>query len=1167
MEYRILGPLDVARPAAGPVKIEGAKTRTLLVLLLLSRNSLLSVDRIADQLWSGSPPPSAAATIHAYVSRLRRALSGPDAADRGPLVTRKPGYLLRVAPEECDVDRFEELLRRASGARPDEAAALLREALSMWRGPALVDFADLSFAAMEADRLAELRMVAVEHLAEADLARHRHTELVPELERLVAENPLRENLTALLMTALYRAGRQTDALRAYQAAYRRLAQEIGVLPGPQLRALETAILNHDPSLEAPAARIAPVPPGPRPLPSAVVRLRGHVPLLGRDAELAQLRRAWSRLGPADCRLVAVAGEAGIGKSRLVAELVHARHEEGAAVLWGRSLARELVPYQPLVEALADHLAARSPEESAALVHAAGRPLAWLLPDIAGGAPAGTEPAEPGARRYLMFEATAMLLAELVAPAGLVLVLEDLHLADASVLSMVEHLVRRARRGPLAVVVTFDDALAGANEPLSELLAGVGRDGLLERVNLAGLAEGAVAALMTRVRGGSPAPAAVVRAVRRRTLGNPLFVEELVRDGNGGDPEAMPARVRDLVAARLARLDPDLTEVLQAASLVGAEFEADVLAGMLDRSPVTLGAVLDRAVGARLVDDLSRVPRRLRFVHQVVHDAARASLTGTRVAELRRRLVDTLTDMTGSTEHYAALAHHFRLTSHEDARRSADYARRAGDHALGRLGFAEAAQHFQNALDSLATLPGDVRRDRCELLLRLGSARRPLYMRLSTQEAFHAAAELAIDLADPQLLVPAAWGLLTTSEYSATTAEMVEVFRQGLASLPPGESLPRVALTAGLARALPPGPQVAALGRQAIRMARRLGDPEAVLFAVGAGVLTTWAPDNLDERIALSSDVIAEGHELGWVELAHEARAWRAACAEELGDQAAADADLDAVRDWAHAHRQPFFLGLLDLRGAARALSQGRYADAEQLANAAVRGIDAGPDFHAGYSAQMFALMRDLGRLAEVDTMLADLVAASPHVPAWRAARAVADVEMSRTRAARSIVESFAADGLAGLPRDWLWLSALGHLADCCTDLALLDIPLPDAAAGLYRLLEPYADRCIVLAHGVLCTGAAARQLGGLAAAIGRYDEAAHHFDAAIATNQALHAVPWTARAQLGYADALLRRRAPGDVERATGLRHEADRAIAAIGAQGLAWRSRLLGQRLPADAR
>jgi DNA-binding SARP family transcriptional activator len=1158
MDYRTLGPLEVARPGSDPVKIEGAKTRALLVLLLVSRNSVVSVDRIADQVWSGDPPPSAASTIHAHISRLRRALTGSGGGHRSPLVTRRPGYMLQVAHDEYDVDRFEELVRKASGAPPDEAAGLLSEALSLWRGPALAEFADLSYAALEANRLAELRLSAIERRAEAELARCRHAELVAELEHLVAENPLRESLTALLMTALYRSGRQSEALRAYQAAYRRLAEEIGVAPGPQLRTLEAAILNHDPAVEPPIMPSIATTRAVDIFPPALARLRDQTPLIGRAEELEALRRAWTRLSSTGCRLLVVAGEAGIGKSRLVAEFAHTLHEQGVCVLWGRSLERQLVPYQPFVEALGDHLATRGSEESSTLARTAGQPLRWLLPELAD-APAAAEPTEPGARRYLMFNAAATVLAALVGTAGLLLVLEDLHLADPSVPSMVEHVVRRAQRGPMALLVTVDDALADAHESLRTLMAVLGRDGLLERVTLSGLAESDVGAIMSRTRGTRHAPAlSAVRAVHQRTQGNPLFVEELVRDGS---TDTLPARIRDVVSVRLSRLDPDLTEVLQAASLIGAEFETDILANVLDWSDNALSAVLDRAVNARLIDDLSRAPRRLRFAHQVVHDAVRASLVGPRIGDLRQRLVDSLAGQTDRTDHYATLAHHYLLTSHEDAHRSAEYSRRAGDHAMERLGFAEAARHYQSGLDTLSTLAGDVRRERCDLLLGLGTARRALYQRLSTLEAFRAAAEIAIDLADADLLVRAAWGLAATSEYSADSQTVVDVMRQGLAALPPGDSLARVTLTAGLARALPPGPHVAMLGREAIEMARRLDDAEAILVAAGAGLITTWAPDNLEERIALSSEIIATGHELGWVALAHEARAWRSACAEEVGRYAAADADLLAVRNWTSTSQQPFFVGLVNMRDAARALYQGRYAEAERLATAAVADIDAGPDFQAGYAAQIFGLRRDLGRLAEVDSMLSELVAASPDVPAWLAARAVADIELGRLDAARSIVDWFA-DSPTHLVHDWLWLSAIGHLADCCADLAFLNTPMPEASAHLYRLLEPYVDRCIVLAHGVLCTGAAARQLGGLAAALGRHDEAIKYLEAATVTTREQRAVPWTARAQLAHADVLIRRNAPGDAESAAALKREADAAIAIIGAEGLAWRSRLLGERL-----
>jgi hypothetical protein len=569
----------------------------------------------------------------------------------------------------------------------------------------------------------------------------------------------------------------------------------------------------------------------------------------------------------------------------------------------------------------------------------------------------------------------------------------------------------------------------------------------------------------------------------------------------------------------------------------------------------VAAVLDRAARAGLVEAVAGVPGRLRFGHRIVYDAVVAGLPDDRAAVLRRRLEDALGARDDS---YAVLARHFRLTADQDARRSVEYSRRAGEQALERLGFAEAARYYGEALDTLAGLPGDLRRERCELLLRLGTARRALYQRLATQQAFLRAAETAIALRDPRLLVRAAWGLLSTSEFSASSPAVVAVFEQGLAALPEDDSLPRAALTVGLARALPHGPRAVSLARQAIDMARRVGDPEGILCALGGGLLAVWAPDNLDERIAFGGEVIATGHELGWAELAHEARAWRAAWAEELGDLAAADADLDAVRAWANATRQPFFLGLSDLRGAARALHQGRYDEAERLATAAVQGVDAGPDFQAGYAAQLFALRRDQGRLAEVDAMLTEVSAGAPHVPAWHAARAVAHVELGRLDAAVEVLGALAVDDFAALPRDWLWLSALGSLADCCADLALLGAPVPTAAATLYRLLTPYRDRCVVLAHGVLCQGAVARQLGALAAVLGRHDRAVAHFQAALRVNQAQGALPWVARTQLGYADALLRRGAPGDAATASALLAEADATIAAIGAEGLAWRSRRL---------
>ncbi len=251
MEFRILGPLEVWDGGA-EVSLGGPKPRALLAGLLLHPNEVVPTDRLIDELWGEDSPEDAAAALRVNVSRLRKALP------QDVLTTRSPGYVIRVEPDELDLHRFERLVDEgrsllARGLAAD-ASERLRDALSLWRGPALADFAYESFAQAAIARLEEIRLAAVELRIDADLALGRHDELVGELEALVAEHPLRERLRRYLMTALYRSGRQAEALDAYQDARRALVDELGIDPSPALQELERAILRQDPSLdvEAPA---------------------------------------------------------------------------------------------------------------------------------------------------------------------------------------------------------------------------------------------------------------------------------------------------------------------------------------------------------------------------------------------------------------------------------------------------------------------------------------------------------------------------------------------------------------------------------------------------------------------------------------------------------------------------------------------------------------------------------------------------------------------------------------------------------------------------------------------------------------------------------------------------------------------------------------------------
>jgi YVTN family beta-propeller protein len=251
MDFRILGSLEVLE-GERVVDVGGGKQRSVLALMLLHANEVVPTDRLIDELWRDEAPPSAAKIVQVHVSRLRKALDG---AGEGVLITRGHGYELRIASGELDVDRFRALLgdgRTALAANePDRAADTLRKALALWRGPPLADFTYESFAQDEIGRLEELRLAALEERIEADLALGRHDAVVQELEGLVTRHPFRERLRRQLMLALYRSGRQAEALEAYRDARRTFANELGLEPSPSLQQLERAILAHDHALQAP----------------------------------------------------------------------------------------------------------------------------------------------------------------------------------------------------------------------------------------------------------------------------------------------------------------------------------------------------------------------------------------------------------------------------------------------------------------------------------------------------------------------------------------------------------------------------------------------------------------------------------------------------------------------------------------------------------------------------------------------------------------------------------------------------------------------------------------------------------------------------------------------------------------------------------------------------
>ncbi len=328
MRFGILGSLEVIADDGGAVAPSGAKARALLAVLLLHANEPVSAERLAVSLWGDDAPAGSTKTLQVHVSRLRKALG-----DGAVIETTPAGYCLRVGTGELDAERFDQLVDDGRGAladgRPQRAAGLLREALALWRGPALSDLAQESFAVSEIRRLEERRLTANELAIEGDLAAGRHREVIGEIEALVAAHPLRERLHGQRMLALYRCGRQAEALEAFRAARKLLVEDVGVEPGAELRALHESILRQDAALDHVPSEL------PRELDAAAKQ-----PIFGRDSELAWLRARWERARAGAGEVVAISGPLGIGRTRLAAELAAEVHRAGAGVVyaagWQRS---------------------------------------------------------------------------------------------------------------------------------------------------------------------------------------------------------------------------------------------------------------------------------------------------------------------------------------------------------------------------------------------------------------------------------------------------------------------------------------------------------------------------------------------------------------------------------------------------------------------------------------------------------------------------------------------------------------------------------------------------------------------------------------------------------------------------------------------------------------
>ena len=638
---RILGPVELIGPG-GPVRLGAAKERRLLAVLGLHRGEAVSQDQLAGALWGEHAPRSATNALQNYVLRLRRALQH---ADGMQILTDPTGYRLEAPADAVDARLAERLIAEGRVAvaadDPATAARLLREALALWRGQALVEFPDQPFAQAEAARLEELRESAREDLAEAELALGHHHDLVGELEVMVASHPLRERRWGQLLLARYRDGRQAEALDGFRALRSTLRDELGVDPGPELQDLHDRVLRQDPALVW------------RPPEPASAPLTG--PLHGRGDELGRLLAVYETAAAGAAHVVTVLGEAGIGKTRLLQELAATARRHGALVLFGRCLEGAWVPpYQAFVEAITGYAAQAGATRLRADLGPAAGPLAQLIPglrELLGEVPTA-DPLQPDEERLRLLDAVARFLAGLTAHGPVVLMLDDLQWADDSTLVTLRHIARVMVGHRLLLVGAY--RTGEVSPELVEVLGALRTETEVTAVRLHGLAADALRGMLGALAA-APVSAALADTIQQETRGNPFFAREVLRhlletqaiqldaEGalQGGLPlAAVPEGLREVLARRRARLTLGANALLDVAASFDGPFPFGVVAEVADLEDAAALGALDEVLDAGLIES-DIAPERYQFGHALIRHAVYADLNPSRRVRLHRKLAHAL----------------------------------------------------------------------------------------------------------------------------------------------------------------------------------------------------------------------------------------------------------------------------------------------------------------------------------------------------------------------------------------------------------------------------------------------------------------------------------------------------------------------------------------------
>lgn len=1150
------------------------KARSLVKLLALEKGHRLHREQVVDLLWPDLEPEAATNNFHQALHAARRALGTVIPGGAATPVIRLQRQLLALEPPFpvwVDVSAFEQAVEVAQLSN-DPADAYAAEKL--YGGDLLLEDLFEDWAADLRQGLRDSYLGCLLRLAGLHEARREPGPAIDVLRRVLAEEPAREEAHLGLMRLYALTGRRQQALRQYERLREALERDLDAEPDQATEQLYEEIQAGEFPAEPWTSDDLAGAAAPTAADLAAVRLVGHrasvaarqpSPFVNRERELAVLRRCLDEARAGRGQVVLLSGEPGIGKTRMAEEVVEQGRAAGAQVLWGRCYGGEgSLPYWPWVQIIRSYVRASDPATLQATLGRGAADIARIVPELRDKLPRLPQASTQGASedQVLLFDSVTTLVKQLAAVEPLIIVLDDLQWADRSSLLLLDFLAAEARESALLVIGTHRELGVDRQHPLNRTLATLSRLEAGAQIHLSGLDAEHVARI-SELTSGQPAPAGLVEAIHAQTEGNPFFVREVVRllldEGRYIQPDdvrswhiTIPQGVRQTIGLRLDRLSPAANQVLVIAAVMGREFDLPVLERVCEL-PVgqTLDA-LEEALAEGALTEVAARPGYFRFAHMLVRQTLYEDMSRARRLRLHQRIGTTMETVYAAnlSPHLDDLAYHFYLAVPTgEADKAIEYATRAGEQAMTRVAYAEAASHFERALQVLEQQSEADALQRCELLLRLAAAQFNAGDSVQAKATYEQVAAHARRERQPELLARSAIGIVDAVFFiDSWNSECRSVLEEALVAMEGRDSPLRIEMLFQLVRTLANGlssdrepnlfQRVEDLSLQAVAIAARLNDLSALAKALMARQLVLWISDDPRDRLENASRVVTIAEQLGDKLLLAQGQAWRIYDLIETGDMATLETSLGVLEQFAHDMRRPHSIWAVLYRRAMLATLRGDFEAAERLADECFGlGQRSTPGQAASvYFMHLFMIRREQGRLVELDELSREVAEQHPGPSHFACLRVLLLHETGHPSESRAAYEALATHEFADFPRNLFWLANLALLSQATAMLGD-----ERRARLLLRLLEPYADRNVSGGGNVTCQGSLARYLGLLASTCRCWSEAEQWFERAIQANTAMGALPFVAHSQHDFARMLLQRAQPSDEQRAECLHCEARR--------------------------